>query len=185
MNSTRAQTVAVSTQGFNEGRNIQDGLTQLCPVTVGQKQKRQQLHKNTCTIPQMHSMHYCIKCAALQQERCNFWPPLFGSVGTMLRDHELQILALEIFFSLVNFKNACRDRRIKSTFTCGSWDNKERQEGWCDREKQDFQNWLLLAKHSQPEHAFCTRVQKTYNATLVQFCKVDWTPNNLPRPEAS
>lgn len=44
-------------QGFNEGRNMQDGLTQLSRVMAGQKQTRKQLHKDTCTIPQMHSMH--------------------------------------------------------------------------------------------------------------------------------
>lgn len=58
MNSKRAQTVALSTQGFNEGRNMQDRLTQLSPVTVGQKHTRKQLHKDTNTIPQLHSMHH-------------------------------------------------------------------------------------------------------------------------------
>lgn len=87
MNSSRAQTVALSPQGFHEGRNMQDRLTRLRSDTDKEPASQRHLH-HPCTTPD-------ITCAALQQERSNFSPPLFGSVGTTLQDHQLQILALQ------------------------------------------------------------------------------------------
>lgn len=79
--------------------------------------------------------------------------------------------------------DVCSDWRVTAHVPLALETPGEGQEGWHDRERQDFQHYLLLAEYSltQLEHACFTRVQQTYKAALDCFYKVDLTRTNLAR----